>query len=67
MKLIEGHKYIHTDILGKKWELTYTGTRREVKGCEFEFFVDDKGRCCFFTDSEVAKMEKISGIVIVNL
>ena len=39
MKLIEGHKYIHTDILGKKWELTYTGTRREIKGCEFEFFI----------------------------
>ena len=39
----EGDKFIHTDILGKKWELTYTGTRREVKGCEFEFFIDDKG------------------------
>jgi hypothetical protein len=51
-------KFIHTDILGKKHELTYTGTRREVKGCEFEFFVDDKGDTCFFTDSEVKKMEK---------
>ena len=58
MKLIEGHKYIHTDILGKKWELTYTGPRREIKGCEFEFFIDDKGKGCFFNDSEVNKMEK---------
>ena len=58
MKLIEGHKYIHIDILGKKWELTYTGPRREIKGCDFEFFVDDRGNGCFFTDSEVAKMEK---------
>ena len=58
MKLIEGHKYIHTDILGKKWELTYTGTRREIKDCEFEFFIDDKGRGCFFNDSEVNKIEK---------
>jgi len=51
-------KFIHTDILGKKHEVTYTGTRREVKGCEFEFFVDDKGDSCFFTDAEVKKMEK---------
>lgn len=58
MKLIEGHKYIHTDILGKKWELMYTGPRREVKGCEFEFFIDDKGRGCFFNDNEVNKMEE---------
>ena len=54
----EGDKFIHTDILGKKYQVTYTGTRREIKGCEFEFFVDDKGGGCFFTDSEVAKMEK---------
>jgi hypothetical protein len=51
-------KFIHTDILGKKHELTYTGTRREVKGSEFEFFTDDKGKVCFFTDTEVKKMEK---------
>ena len=51
-------KFIHTDILGKKHEVTYTGTRREVKGCEFEFFTDDKGDSCFFTDTEVKKMEK---------
>ena len=54
----KGDKFIHTDIIGKKYELTYTGTRREVKGCEFEFFADDKGKVCFFTDSEVKKMEK---------
>ncbi len=55
----EGDKFIHTDILGKKYELTYTGTRREVKGCEFEFFADDKGKICFFTDTEVKKMERV--------
>ena len=51
-------KFIHTDILGKKHEVTYTGTRRIVKDCEFEFFVDDKGDSCFFTDTEVKKMER---------
>lgn len=57
----EGDKFIHTDdISGRKYELTYTGTRREVKGCEFEFFEDDKGKVCFFTDSEVKKMEKVN-------
>ena len=56
----EGDKFIHTDILGKKHQVTYTGPRREIKGCEFEFFVDDKGGGCFFNDSEVKKMEKIS-------
>ena len=54
----KGDKFIHTDILGKKHQVTYTGVRREIKGCEFEFFTDDKGRCCFFNDSEVKKMEK---------
>lgn len=54
----KGDKFIHTDIIGKKYELTYTGTRREVKDCEFEFFADDKGKVCFFTDTEVKKMEK---------
>ena len=53
----KGDKFIHTDIVGRKHEVTYTGPRREIKGCEFEFFVDDKGGC-FFTDSEVKKMEK---------
>lgn len=55
----KGDKFIHTDIIGKKYELTYTGTRREVKGCEFEFFTDDKGKVCFFTDTEVNKMERV--------
>jgi hypothetical protein len=51
-------KYIYTDLHGKTWELTYTGTRREVKGCEFEFFIDDKGNGCFFNDIEVKSMKK---------
>jgi hypothetical protein len=55
----KGDKFTHTDIVGRKYEVTYTGTRREVKGCEFEFFVDDKGDGCFFTDTEVKKMKKV--------
>ena len=56
----KGDKFIHTDIIGRKQEVTYTGPRREIKGCEFEFFVDDKGGGCFFNDSEVKKMEKVN-------
>jgi len=52
-------KFIHTDIVGKKHEVIYTGTRRIVKDCEFEFFVDDKGDSRFFTDAEVKKMKKV--------
>lgn len=59
IELAVGDKFIHTDIVGKKHEVTYIGIRREVKGCEFEFFEDATGGC-FFTDSEVAKMEKIT-------
>ena len=51
-------KFIHTDIIGRKHEVTYSGTRRIVKDCEFEFFVNNKGDSCFFTDTEVKKMEK---------
>ena len=54
-----GDKFIHTDIIGKKHEVTYIGIRREVKGVEFEFFYDANGVSTFFSDSEVAKMEKI--------
>jgi hypothetical protein len=55
----KGEKFTHTDIVGRKYEVTYTGTRRIVKDCEFEFFVDDKGDGCFFTDTEVKKMKKV--------
>jgi hypothetical protein len=55
-----GDKFIHTDIIGKKHEVTYIGIRREVKGVEFEFFNDANGVSTFFTDTEVAKMEKIT-------
>jgi hypothetical protein len=57
--LKKGDKYIFTDVLGFKQVFIYDGVRREVKGCEFEFFVDDKGGGCFFTDAEVDKMEKV--------
>lgn len=52
----QGDKFIHTDIIGNTHELTYSGTRREIKGCEFEFFYNTKGECTFFTDEEVNKM-----------
>jgi hypothetical protein len=55
----KGDKFIHTDIIGRKYEVTYAGLRREVKGCEFEFFVDAKGDSCFFTDTEVKKMKRL--------
>ena len=58
--LKQGDKYIFTDILGFKQVLIYDGVRKEVKGVEFEFFVDDKGGGCFFTDAEVDKMEKVN-------
>ena len=54
----KGEKFTHTDIVGRKHEVTYAGPRRIIKDCEFEFFVDDKGDSCFFTDTEVKKMEK---------
>ena len=55
----EGDMFIHTNILGNKEQLTYSGTRREIKGVEFEFFYNVKGEICFFTDTEVEKMEKV--------
>jgi hypothetical protein len=59
MKPTPGDKFIHTDIIGRKQTVTYLGIRREVKGCEFEFFVDNKGDSCFFTDTEVKKMKRL--------
>jgi len=58
--LKKGDKYIFTDGLGFKQVLIYDGVRKEVKGVEFDFFVDDKGGGCFFTDAEVDKMEKVN-------
>jgi len=55
----KGEKFTHTDIVGRKYGVTYTGLRREVKDCEFEFFVDDKGDSCFFTDTEIKKMKRL--------
>ena len=58
----EGDKFIHTNIIGNKEHLTYSGTRREIKGVEFELFYNDnvKGEICFFTDTEVEKLEKVN-------
>jgi hypothetical protein len=55
----KGDKFVHTDIIGRKYEVTYTGDRRIVKDCAFEFFVDRKGDSCFFTDTEVKKMKRL--------
>jgi hypothetical protein len=59
--LKQGDKYIFTDSLGFKHILIYDGVRKEVKGCEFEFFLNaTRGGGCFFSDSEVDKMEKVN-------
>ena len=59
--LKQGDKYIFTDSLGFKQVLIYDGVRKEVKGVEFEFFINaTRGGSCFFTDSEVGKMEKVN-------
>ena len=56
-----GDKYIFTDSLGFKQVLIYDGVRKEVKGVEFEFFINaTRGGSCFFTDAEVGKMEKVN-------
>ena len=39
-----------------QWErLTYTGTRREIKGVEMDFFTNEKGETVFFYPSEVER------------
>lgn len=59
--LKQGDKYIFTDICGFKQVLIYDGVRKEVKGVEFEFFINaTRGGNCFFTDAEVDAMEKIN-------
>ena len=60
-KLKAEDKFIYTDPITKtQHKLTYTGTRREVKGCVFEFFIEEGNKdCCFFSDEEVAKMKPI--------
>jgi hypothetical protein len=59
--LKKGDKYIITDGLGFKQVLIYDGVRKEVKGVEFEFFLNaTRGGSCFFSDSEVDKMEKVN-------
>ena len=59
--LKQGDKYIFTDVLGFKQVLIYDGVRKEVKGVEFEVFIDaTRGGNCFLTDAEVDKMEKVN-------
>ena len=59
--LQKGDKYIFTDGLGFKQVLIYDGVRKEIKGVEFEVFINaTRGGSCFFSDSEVDKMEKVN-------
>ena len=59
--LQKGDKYIFTDGLGFKQVLIYDGVRKEIKGVEFEVFINaTRGGNCFFTDAEVDKMEKVN-------
>ena len=59
--LKQGDKFIFTDSLGFKQVLIYDGVRKEVKGCEFEFFTNaTHGGSSFFTDAEVGKMQKVN-------
>ena len=59
--LKQGDKYIFTDVLGFKQVLIYDGVRKEIKGVEFEVFIDaTRGGSCFLTDAEVDKMEKVN-------
>ena len=59
--LQKGDKYIFTDGLGFKQVLIYDGVRKEIKGVEYEVFINaTRGGNCFFTDSEVDKMEKVN-------
>lgn len=39
--------------------LTYTGTRREVKGIDMDFFTTPKGETIFLYPSEVEKMKRL--------
>ena len=59
----EGDKYVYTDFYGKKWELTYGGTRRDTKGYEFKVFYDEEGTGGYWSikDKEVSKMVKTFG------
>lgn len=57
----KGDKYIYTDFYGKKWTLTYGGTRRDTKGYEFKVFYDNNGGYWSVKDNEVSKMVKTFG------
>ncbi len=52
---IEGDRILHIET-GKL--ATFTGTRREVKGADFDFVRFDDGRTCFFYPSEIKEQFK---------
>ena len=59
----QGDQFIFVDRFNQQHKLTYTGTRREIKGCMYEFFTEEgKDGCCFFDDSEVATMKSVVDI-----
>lgn len=47
---VEGDRVVHVET-GR--HATFTGTRREVDGVNFDFFLFDDGKTCFFYPSEV--------------
>lgn len=56
MKTFPEHPFVEGDrvVQVKTGQLaTFTGTRREVKGCDFDFFNFDDGSTCFFSPFEV--------------
>ncbi len=55
-KLMKGDVFTYTNPRsGRTQKATYTGTRREIKHVEFEFFTMEDGSTAFFTDEEVAR------------
>jgi hypothetical protein len=58
-ELVKDRWYWYTPWFGGCVKLKYTGTRREVKGVEFEFFEGTEGQCYFFSDSEVNTMDEV--------
>jgi hypothetical protein len=53
----EGDRFSHQDRWwprSETYHYKFTGTRREVKGCVFDFFTcEEDGTCCFFRPHEV--------------
>jgi hypothetical protein len=53
----KGDKFTYTNMFGNKQIVEYTGNRREVKGCLFDFFIMEDGTTSFFYPSEIKSPE----------